>query len=68
VPWRQNDPDKENFEGSTMKVFIAATVFAVFAAFVASIVLSGVQMASYTAFTTSGARVGDPGTNLVGPG
>jgi len=51
-----------------MKVFIAATVFAVFAAFVASIVLSGVQMASYTAFTTSGARVGDPGTNLVGPG
>ena len=31
-----------------MKVFIAATVFAVIAAFVASIVLSGVQMASYT--------------------
>jgi hypothetical protein len=51
-----------------MKVFIAATAFAVIAAFVASVVLSGVQMASYTAFTTSGARVGDPGTNLVGPG
>ena len=41
---------------------------AVIAAFVASFVLSGVQMASYTAFTTSGARVGDPGNNLVGPG
>jgi len=51
-----------------MKVFIAAAVFAIVAAFCASIVLSGVQMASYTAFTTSGARVGDPGTNLVGPG
>jgi DNA-binding transcriptional regulator of glucitol operon len=51
-----------------MKVFIAAAVFAVIAAFCASIVLSGVQMTSYTAFTTSGARVGDPGTNLVGPG
>ena len=51
-----------------MKVFIVAAVFAVFAAFVASAVLSGVQMASYTAFTTSGARVGDPGNNLVGPG
>jgi len=51
-----------------MKIFIVAAVFAVFAAFVASAVLSGVQMASYTAFTTSGARVGDPGTNLVGPG
>ena len=51
-----------------MKVFIAAALFAVIAAFGASIVLSGVQMASYTAFTTSGARVGDPGNNLVGPG
>jgi hypothetical protein len=51
-----------------MKVFIAAAAFAVIAAFAASIVLSGVQMASYTAFTTSGARVGDPGNNLVGPG
>jgi hypothetical protein len=51
-----------------MKIFIVAAAFAVFAAFVASAVLSGVQMASYTAFTTSGARVGDPGTNLVGPG
>jgi FlaG/FlaF family flagellin (archaellin) len=51
-----------------MKVFIAAAVFAILAAFVASFVLSGVQMASYTAFTTGGARVGDPGNNLVGPG
>ena len=51
-----------------MKVFIAAAVFAILAAFCASVVLSGVQMASYTAFTTSGARVGDPGNNLVGPG
>jgi DNA-binding transcriptional regulator of glucitol operon len=51
-----------------MKVFITAVVFAVIVAFVASFVLSGVQMASYNAFTTSGARVGDPGNNLVGPG
>jgi hypothetical protein len=51
-----------------MKVFIVAVVFAVVAAFCASMVLNGVQMASYTAFATSGARVGDPGTNLVGPG
>ena len=42
-------------------------VMVLIAAFCASMVLSGVQMASYTAFTTSGARVGDPGNNLIGP-
>ena len=54
--------------GSIMKAFISAVVVAVIVAFVASFVLSGVQMTSDTAFTTSGARVGNPGTNLVGPG
>ena len=51
-----------------MKAFISAIVVAVVVAFVASFVLSGVQMTSDTAFTTSGARVGNPGTNLIGPG
>jgi len=30
--------------------------------------LNTIQRPSYAAFTTGGARVGDPGTNLVGPG
>ena len=51
-----------------MKIFVAAVMFAAVAAFGVSIVLDSVQQASYTAFTTSGARVGDPGNNLVGPG
>ena len=33
-----------------------------------SIVLNTIQQPSYAAFTTGGARVGDPGNNLVGPG
>ena len=51
-----------------MTAFISAIVVAVVVAFAASFVLSGVQMTSDTAFTTSGARVGNPGTNLIGPG
>ena len=50
-----------------MKVFLAAVVFAAIFAVGVSFVLSAVQMPSYTAFSTSGARVGDPGNNLVGP-
>ena len=51
-----------------MKVFLAALVFAAIAAVGVSIVLNTVQESSSVAFTTSGARVGDPGNNLVGPG
>ena len=50
-----------------MKVFVAAVVFAAIVAAGMSIVLNSVQRPSYEAFSTSGARVGDPGHNLVGP-
>ncbi len=50
-----------------MKVFLAALVFAAIAAVTVSVILNGIQQPSYAAFTTSGARVGDPGSNLVGP-
>ena len=50
-----------------MKVFLAAVLFAAIAAVGVSIVLNSIQKPSYAAFTTGGARVGDPGNNLVGP-
>jgi hypothetical protein len=50
-----------------MKVFLAALVFAAIAAVGVSLVLNTIQKSSSVAFTTSGARVGDPGNNLVGP-
>jgi hypothetical protein len=51
-----------------MKVFIAALLFAAIAAVGVAILLNTVQQTSSVAFTTSGARVGDPGHNLIGPG
>jgi hypothetical protein len=48
-----------------MKAFIAALVFAVVAAFGAAYVLSLQQVNSSVAFSTSGARVSDPGHNLI---
>ena len=51
-----------------MKVFLAALVFAAVVAVGAAIFLSGIQQASSSAFSTSGARVGDPGNNLMVPG
>ena len=51
-----------------MKVFLAALLFATIAAVGVSIVLGTIQRPSSVAFTTSGARVGDPGNNLIGPG
>jgi hypothetical protein len=51
-----------------MKMFIAAVLFATVAAVGMSFVLNAYQRDSSTAFTTSGARVGDPGHNLTGPG
>ena len=51
-----------------MKIFVAALAFAAIAAFAVSTVLDTIQRPSSVAFTTGGARVGDPGNNLIGPG
>jgi len=51
-----------------MKSFVAALAFAVIAAVGVAMVLNTIQEPSSVAFTTTGARVGDPGHNLVGPG
>ncbi|WP_198164205.1 hypothetical protein [Bradyrhizobium jicamae] len=50
-----------------MKSFVAAVAFAVVAAVGVAMVLNAIQEPSSVAFTTSGARVGDPGHNLIGP-
>ncbi|WP_199805641.1 hypothetical protein [Bradyrhizobium lablabi] len=50
-----------------MKSFVAAVAFAVVAAVGVAMVLNTIQEPSSVAFTTSGARVGDPGHNLIGP-
>lgn len=49
-----------------MKAFIAAVVFATIAAIGASMLLNSQQRGADVAFTTSGARVGDAGKNLIG--
>jgi len=51
-----------------MKAFLAALVFAAIAAVGVAVLLNTFQESSSVAFTTSGARVGDPGHNLIGPG
>lgn len=49
-----------------MKAFLAAVVFAVLVAAGAAYVLnSGYQAPAHAAFTTEGARVSDPGSNLI---
>ncbi|WP_407522341.1 hypothetical protein [Methylobacterium oryzisoli] len=50
-----------------MKAFAVAVVVAVALAVGASYLLSANQQYAYEAFSTSGARVSHPGTNLVGP-
>jgi hypothetical protein len=50
-----------------MKVFIVALVFAALSGVAVSVLLNKFQEPSSVAFTTGGARVGDPGHNLVGP-
>ena len=68
TPWQPNDDTgTEQFEGNTMKSFLAALAFAAIAAFCVSSVLDTIQQSSSVAYTTSGARVGDPGKNLIGP-
>ena len=49
-----------------MRAFIIAVAFAVVAAVGMSFLLNTRQRTSDAAFTTSGARVGDPGHNLIG--
>jgi hypothetical protein len=51
-----------------MKAFITALAFAAIAASCVAVALNAIQEPSSVAFSTSGARVGDPGHNLIGPG
>ncbi|MDO9294907.1 hypothetical protein [Bradyrhizobium sp.] len=51
-----------------MKVFLAALVFAAVVAGGTAVFLRGIQQPVSSAFSTSGARVGDPGNNLMVPG
>ena len=53
-------------EGDVMKSFLAAVLFAAVGAVIAASVLESQQTSASSAFTTSGARVGDPGYNLIG--
>ena len=49
-----------------MKAFLAAVVIGIAIAYGAAMVLNdGFQTPAYSAFTTEGARVSDPGTNLI---
>ncbi len=50
-----------------MKVIILSAVVALVLAYVASFVLNRGHEPAYETFVGSGARVGDPGHNLVGP-
>jgi hypothetical protein len=50
-----------------LKVIILSVAVALVLAYAASLVLNGEQEPAYEAFVGSGARVGDPGHNLVGP-
>lgn len=50
-----------------MKAFLVAVVVAVALGIAAAMVLGTEQRVAYEAYATSGARVGDPGHNLVGP-
>ncbi|MBX9932576.1 MAG: hypothetical protein K2Y56_13705 [Methylobacterium sp.] len=50
-----------------MKVFVMSVAAAVALAVAASFLLNENQKFAYEAFATSGARVSEPGTNLVGP-
>lgn len=50
-----------------MKVIILSAVAALVLGYTASFILNTEQKPAYEAFIGSGARVGDPGSNLVGP-
>ena len=48
-----------------MKAFLSAVAVAVILAVAASFILNTQQQTAANAFATSGARVGDPGHNLI---
>jgi hypothetical protein len=50
-----------------MKAFLAAVVAAILLGVGAMLALTSNQKFAYQAFATSGARVSEPGSNLVGP-
>jgi hypothetical protein len=50
-----------------LKVILLSAIAGIVIAVAASFVLNHEQEPAYRAFTGSGARVGEPGTNLVGP-
>jgi hypothetical protein len=54
--------NKETQMGAIMSGIVAAIAFGV----VAAIILSAVQEPAYEAYSTSSARISDPGSNLVG--
>jgi hypothetical protein len=49
-----------------MKMIVSGIVAAILLGVIAAVVLPSVQAPSYAAYSTSSARVGDPGSNLVG--
>jgi hypothetical protein len=50
-----------------MKPFLLGVIVALVLGVGAAALLTSTQKFAYEAFTTSGARVSDPGYNLVGP-
>ncbi len=50
-----------------MKAFAVAVIAAIALGVLAMFALNSSQKLAYQAFATSGARVSEPGTNLVGP-
>jgi hypothetical protein len=50
-----------------MKAFVLSVVAAIALGVMAAALLNIIQRPAYEAFTTSGARIADPGHNLVGP-
>lgn len=54
-------------EDNPLKVMILSAIVAIALAYAAALVLDRQQEPAYQAYQGSGARVGDPGENLVGP-
>lgn len=50
-----------------MKIVLAGIAAAILLGIVAGVVLPSVREPAYQAFATSSTRVGEPGSNLVGP-
>ena len=50
-----------------MKPFLLGVAATIVLGIAAAFLLDGIQQRAYEAYATSGARVSDPGHNLVGP-